>query len=353
MKVLYACTFNLNRYSGKERATRQKLTVLTGLVEKLYIISADKFRLANLLWIDITCINTILRHRPDIFISRGHAGLLPVLLCRFIRCQTVREMHADQISEANLLDKNIFLKKIAKLMGFYTVIIDRAADVRVFNNPKLMRWYDEKYSCGDYDFYCYNGYQNKNQTVIAKKELIFSKYGLTRDLEYLVFTGSASKWHGIPYLVNLQKKINELGYYIRIICAGSRVKDETDPDNVLIKIYPLDDKECDELIGIAKACLLPVSDTRVSPGSPLKLYDYIKCQKFIITQKETLGYSDEVEKYGKGICVDFRNSAETAAVVHHLDTCIPVLTPIEEFSWNARMDKWVNIFERILSNEGK
>jgi hypothetical protein len=160
-------------------------------------------------------------------------------------------------------------------------------------------------------------------------------------------------WHGVDYLVKLQKEIDELGCKIKIICAGGQVDDEIDPSNYLINISPLDDTGCDEIIDIAKACLLPVRNNRVSPGSPLKLYDYIKNHKFIIAQAEMLGYSDEVEKYGKGICVDFENSTETAAILAKLNCHIPILTAPEEFSWNARMNKWFNAFVRVCSDESK
>jgi hypothetical protein len=353
MKLLYACNFDLNRYSGKNRATNQKLTVLSALVRELNVISAGKYLFTDIFIIDIKSVIAILGNRPDIFISRGYTGLLPIILGKLIGCKTIREVHADSIGEADLLDKNVFLKKLSKFAGLYASIIDRVADVRIFNHPKLMDWYNDEYLCGPNDFYCYNGYLKSNiNDSNLNKDLIRSNYGLSQYISYFVFAGSASHWHGITYLVDLQKELNEIGANIKIICAGGEVKNKTDPENVLIKIWPLDDTGCDELIGIAEACLLPVRDTRVSPGSPLKLYDYIKHQKFIITQEEMLGYSDEVETYGRGICVDFKDARETARVLSKLDTSMPILTPIDCFSWNARMKKWINMFEGILQRDG-
>lgn len=353
MKVVYACSFNLKRYSGKNRATRQKLESLRDLVEQLHIISAGNFLGLNYVLIDIKAIILIIRLQPQIFISRGFVGLLPTVLCKFLGCRTVREVHGDSIGEADLLDKNLFLRMLLKILGFYTSIIDQVADVRVFNHPTLMNWFHKNYASGPDDFYCYNGYLD-DSTVQSSfdRELVLSKYGLPGEFDYLVFVGSASKWHGLSYLVNLQKIFNDTGENLKIICAGGKVTAEIDPENVLINIYPLDDNGCDELICISKACLLPVNDTRVSPGSPLKLYDYIKHQKFIITQEEMLGYSDEVETYGRGICVDFKDARETARVLSKLDTSMPILTPIDCFSWNARMKKWINMFEGILQRDG-
>ena len=96
--------------------------------------------------------------------------------------------------------------------------------------------------------------------------------------------------------------------------------------------------------------MLPVKGNRVSPGSPLKLYDYMKHSKFIIVQQGMLGYCDEVERYGKGVCVDFKDPSEVAAILGNVDFNMSILTEPREFSWNARMKTWFEAFVMICEN---
>lgn len=79
----------------------------------------------------------------------------------------------------------------------------------------------------------------------------------------------------------------------------------------------------------------------------MKLYDYIKNGSFIITQKNVLGYSDEVNKYGRGICVDFLNAKATALLIGKINYNMPISEPISNYSWKTRMLNWINVFEKV------
>ncbi len=98
----------------------------------------------------------------------------------------------------------------------------------------------------------------------------------------------------------------------KIVCGGGQINKYIDPEGLLLNISTLDDKGCSDLVRTGNACLLPVKNNRISPGSPLKLYDYIAKKKYVLTQSDLLGYSDEVEKYGFESVVDFKNSSEVA-----------------------------------------
>ncbi|MDY7219437.1 hypothetical protein TOI97_07635 [Denitrificimonas sp. JX-1] len=352
MKILYAGNFDLSGYTGKNRATRQKLQALTALVDELKFFSVNcKPRLFGLLVTELKCFAYILRQRPDIFISRGNIGLLSVCLCKLLKCKTFREIHADRIEEINLLNKSEIFKSVLKLIALYTLMIDRLADARIFNHPLLKDWYDATYGCGPLDFYCYNGFAQTKMQALDKKDIL-AKYkkshGLSDNYRYLIFTGSASQWHGVEYLVALQGQLNQNNSDLKIICAGGRVGPEIDPQRLLINISPLDDQGSDELISIASACLLPVNNRRVSPGSPLKLYDYIKHGGFVITQEQVLGYCDEVQKYGRGVCVNFLDAAATAQRLMDLDFTATIATPIAHYSWQARMNTWLDVFKKVI-----
>ncbi|MDC9603245.1 hypothetical protein PSH49_21965, partial [Pseudoalteromonas sp. GABNS16G] len=77
LKIIYACDFSLNKSTGKNRATRQKLDALKrrqGV--RLTYYSADEGLLAplKLLINEFRIIASILKLKPDAIITRGSAG---------------------------------------------------------------------------------------------------------------------------------------------------------------------------------------------------------------------------------------------------------------------------------------
>lgn len=130
---------------------------------------------------------------------------------------------------------------------------------------------------------------------------------------------------------------------IQIVCGGGKVSQNFDPDSILINITPLDDKGCSDLVKASDACILPARQSRVSPGSPLKLYDYILHEKFIISQSNILGYSDEVESYSFGMTVDLEKPKITALELSEI-SIVEKKLEIDNFSWNTRMKYWIESF---------
>src|SRR5690606_4830920 len=101
----------------------------------------------------------------------------------------------------------------------------------------------------------------------------------------VVFVGAASKWHGVEYLVELQREFDQRGENIKVVVGGGDIA-EFDKEGRCINFTPLGDQGCAELIRAADFCLLPVKQNRLSPGSPLKLYDYIANERLVFAQKE-------------------------------------------------------------------
>jgi hypothetical protein len=345
MKIAYLCNFDTNGYAGKNRATRQKLKALNNQIDDLVIVSANfkKLKFLELFCLELKAIYFILTNKPDVFISRGFVGFFVQKIAKYKKIITVREVHADIISEISQTNKFWIVKKLLIPLALYAQEADRQTDIRIFNHPDLLHWYKSKIKENNCDFFVYNGFDYGSKSNLFKIEAR-KKYNLSDGIKYLIFTGSASYWHGVDYLVELQKEINKLNENIQIVCGGGKVSEKYDPDRVLINISPLDDKGCADLLQAGDACILPVRQSRVSPGSPLKLYDYILHEKFVITQENINGYSDEVDKYGYGMLVDFNKPYNSALkIIEKLkifnDDAIKL--NIEQFSWNNRMEDWL------------
>lgn len=344
-KVLYLCDFNLNRNSGKDRATRQKLAALRGQVDELTIVSnpfrSQALRFFSIVFLDVKALFCLLFNRPDFFISRGYAGGIAMFMADFLSVRTVREIHADALEELSLLPfsglKLFGVKFLAKLAHK----LDVSAEIRIFNHPDLMKSYRERGLAGEHDFFVYNGYAPDERSYLSKAQAR-EKFGFGDDERILVFIGAASKWHGVEYLVKLQREFDERGENIKVVFGGGDVSG-FDKDGRCINFSPLDDQDCADLVRASDFCLLPVKNNRVSPGSPLKLYDYIVNERFVFAQSETNGYSDEVDRFSIGVSVDFTNTELACSkILEAFEKDWPEKYPECKASWSDRMGQWIS-----------
>ena len=350
VKVLYLCDFDLSKGAGKDRATSQKLSALSSKVFKLEVISnnfkGSFFRLLAIFLLDMKAFTYVVIRRPNWFISRGYAGGLSLLAAKALGILTIREVHANAREESSLLPYRGFKLWVIKNMAHLAHKIDISADIRIFNHPDLFEWYRKSGLSGPKDFYTYNGYDPASKCSVSKFDAR-KVFGFEKNDKIIVFVGAASKWRGVDYLVKLQKELNVYDDNVRIVFGGGSIA-EFDPEGLCVNFSPLGDVGCAQLIRAADFCALPVKSNRVSPGSPLKLYDYIVNERFVLAQSETNGYSDEVERFSIGVPVDFTNSVVARKqILDAFQADWSRKYPTCPVSWSDRMDEWV---EGILRN---
>ncbi|MCH2556032.1 MAG: hypothetical protein MK005_01895 [Alcanivorax sp.] len=346
MKVLYACDFHLKQSSsGKDRATRQKLEALSLIVDDFKVLSANMrskpLRFMEIFLIEALVLAYLIFWRPSIFISRGHVGFLSVGFAKVLNVKTVREVHADTLGELKLLRFHGVKRMVVHGLAIVADWTNKKSDVRIYNHPDLLTWYRSNGVGSESDFFTYNGFDVRSRSSLSK-ERAREKFGLSQDAVYLVFTGGASEWHGVDYLLSLQKKFNEYGDNIKIVVGGGDISRYEGSENC-INITPLEESGCADLIRAADVCLLPVKANRISPGSPLKLYDYIVNERFIAAQSNTLGYSDEVERHRVGFSVDFADpEVAREQIIKFLDSMRAEYRGVNiRASWADRMQEWL------------
>lgn len=358
MKILYACDFYISKeLNGKNRATAQKLKALGELCELTIVCAQRQSRLLRafeIVRIELRCVHVLFKTRPDFFISRGYVGFISCFISKLLAVQTVREVHADVLGEIPLLRFNGLTRKIVSFASIISDLLNRMSDIRIFNHPYLMRWYQEKVcSQKKNDFFSYNGFDPDAVSHLSKYEAR-SRMSIDQDATCLVFVGGASEWHGVEYLISLQKEFIHAGDDIQIIVGGGDIS-SYDPAELCRNITPLDSDGCAKLIRAADLCLLPVKQNRVSPGSPLKLYDYIANGRFVAAQKGVSGYDDEVITHKVGLSLDFTDSASArSAIIDYLalnrfdydGSVVPV-------SWADRMRVWLENLNRALSSPSR
>ena len=265
----------------------------------------------------------------NIFFTRGFVGILAsIYLKLFSNNLFIREVHAAP-GEYKVLQGNSLKKFLIFVYEKTSFFIDSLADLRIFNHPNLENFYKQNGVFNEYDLTLYNGASIKEDSMSVQeaREML----GLELNKTILVFTGSVSSWHGIEDLVALQDEFEKKYDNIQIVVGGGEIPKEH--KHKIINLYPLDEIGCNNLIIASDACLLPIKNNRISPGSPLKLYQYLLSSKPVITQQDVVGYADEVKKFDAGLIVNFHKPSETRVKIKEF------IKNIEHISADLKLNK--------------
>src|SRR5690606_12384358 len=232
----------------------------------------------------------------------------------------------------------------------------------IYNHPYLKSKSDSVYHKPS--IYSYNG-SNYSDYFYMDQRLARNNLNISQDAVVFLFLGSVSQWHGVDYLINIfNEESIKLQPNFRLYIVGAKDNDYTDDlkqkaeNESIIFIPPVDTVTANEYINASDFCMLPVKQVRTSPGSPLKLYDYIACGKPVIAQENLLGYSDEVEKYNLGYTIDF---TDTKSGAEKLNEIVKGLSKemklyfmennrdiaLKKVSWEKRMDEWCEFLRRF------
>lgn len=351
--------------SGRSKATREKAAALLRVSPGSRAFLLDQKyegrplqQLVAMLWLDVRYLLTTLfaKRVPDAIVSRSH---LPfgALLVRGIRgIPVIREMHTDIADEAPVGFQGRPVKRtLFRLLHYPDVWSLRRSDGVIFNNTALERHVRERYLDEEAATTTVPNGTDTSTFRMLDRERCRADLELSPERRYLVWVGSINRWHGVDLVFQLADELPS-GYEVLVVgndqslYARQLVRESSGRARVVGSVAP---ELAAWYMNAADACLLPVADLRVSPGSPLKLYDYAACGTPVIAQRDTEGYSDVTLQHGIGTVVDFRDPEGSAREIEEFLECgrpsrMDVRRVAEqEFAWEHRMGQWMQFVQRI------
>jgi glycosyltransferase involved in cell wall biosynthesis len=367
MKIVYIVDFSVEGNSGKHKATREKALALKALLGDdnvdFYYPKGSKKGISKYLGsmvFDIRLFYKLLFRKGDYKVVMRVLFLPLTRILFYIKgVPVVCEFHADFKEEIPLLNKNGFEKKLLYILSFFFNLNFKLSNGLIFNHPYLKNKFDpilKKKS-----IYSYNGSNHKDFKALDMQESR-TKIGIGQNELVFLFLGSVSQWHGVDYLIDMFNEpsiIANPNIYLYIV-GGKRnayveglIKSSRN-SNIIFK-DPVPSNIAELYINASDYCMLPVKHNRTSPGSPLKLYDYISCGKPVITQENMAGYSDEVLNYNLGFVTDLTQPEAAAKEILRIaqstttdsfkDNNIDVA--VNKVSWLQRMKAWVLFIKDI------
>lgn len=360
LKVIYIAGFNLDKNSGRNKATREKTNALKDLLGPgcftLYYPGGSPLRLLaylKVLFFDFVMFCRLFFVNKKVRIIQRTTFLpLTNIYLKLRGVQMIYEIHTDFKDEIKYYHISLPEKMILYLYVFAERLNLRLADKIIYNHPVLQQIMGDTNSSRS--IYSYNG-SNTEDFYPMNKMACRKETGLDPELNYYLFIGSLSKWRGVDLLINIFN--NHMSENDRLYILGNSRHEYGDELKALAAGNPriiFHDEVAVELvvkyINAADVCLVPVKPVLKSPGNPLKLYDYIACGKPIIGQEEVIGCSDEIIKYDVGIVTDFYNAERAAKEIKtFITTHDPVHylshnrnVSVNEVSWKKRVEKWID-----------
>jgi glycosyltransferase involved in cell wall biosynthesis len=358
-RVLYVVEFSIRGNHGKNKATTEKEAAFTQLfgdsfcllsMGRGHSLIAYSVFFSKLLW-------RLVSFRPKTVYYRGAASFACIVFCRFFGVKLIVECHASFVDEAKVLGLRGVRRWVMMILELCLRTSLRLNDGVIFNNPRLMRHYARLVpSIVRNNLVSHNG-TDTSFFVPGDKSAARGLIGLPENAVVLIFVGSQSVWHGTGNLIRLSEEFGRLGCDVVVLIAGgsdscSTCGIERRSNNLFVMGY-VSKSIAMTAIHASDACLLPVNDCRVSPGSPLKLFDYASCGRTIITQRETEGYSDIVARYRIGHCLDFNDPRECARVILELinggglvvDQKYIRRVAEDNFDWKGVISNWVRFVD--------
>jgi len=354
--IYYVVSYSLDAVGGHQAATVEKIEALERLGYRVEVISPKKGRgvraIFSLFMVELKFfVASFLSKKNDYFITRGWIGLLALPILRFKGKKIAREVHSDLVEESKHINNGAG-KWLIRMVGYYTYFLDFVAGYLIYNHPAIEEHFRKKYKGLVKGDWYYNGVAPHKMLYVGMEE-----GGSSRgEKPVLVFVGNVSKWHGLDQAIRCFLSSEYLKNFYDFIVIGpvgapEDFKEFEIHDSVKF-LGKMDNREVQSWISSSCACLLPVNPIRVSPGSPLKLYEYLAHGKPVITQENVAGYSDVVNMYSSGLCVDFY---DTESASRRIESFIreggweesDIKERVQkEITWDSVMEKWISGIER-------
>jgi glycosyltransferase involved in cell wall biosynthesis len=365
LNIDYLVDINLRGSSGKEKGSGEKALRLKekGGTVRVFSIKSTKARsvskFASMFWLEFKYLlkGVFEKYKPDVIFTRSTLAFGTWATGKIYNIPVIREVHSDFWDEINILyqGKRFYLT-LFYLIHKYNLFFLKRSNGIIFNNTRLQQHFIDKYNIpAERTTTIPNGCDTKRFYPIDKAAAR-QQLSLDYNTTYLLFIGSVSRWHGVEYILKAQQLINQKRKDVALLVVGGHDLSEAEElkEKYENEHTPFIGKVAYEkallYINAADVCLIPVNDIRVSPGSPIKLYDAVSCGKPVITQSNTPGYSDITQKYKIGIACDFLDSKNAAAVILDFFTQVDLdyysshnrNVALNHLDWDIRIGQWLD-----------
>ncbi len=264
--------------------------------------------------------NYFIKSKPDVIYARSNTGIASSIISPLFNVPRVAEVNGLSIKEAKMRSEpaiRIFvMRKIIEKLNYKhakkIVAVTKSLKEEI---KKVYHIPDEKIVVIE------NGANTDLFKPMDKKECI-KELNLDESYQYVCFVGKMAPWQGVEYLIEAVPLIlKEVPNTKFLIVGGGMMKEKLIR---MIKKLSLEDKfiftgavpyeEVPKYINASDICTAPLTKGRMKSGSSaLKIYEYMGCEKPIVSSRIT--NLEFIEQQNAGILVEPENPEELAKAI--------------------------------------
>jgi glycosyltransferase involved in cell wall biosynthesis len=262
-----------------------------------------------------TAIATVLRHKPDIIYRRHSLFNSDYFIAKLFHIPSVREVNGLVTWELDVTKRagNIVLGFINWIERFSIARADKIIVV----TSKLKEALQNEYGVPEEKIVIINNGANTDLFRPINKAQARKKLGLDPDADYICFVGYLERWQGVEYLIQHMPLIIERCPKTQLLIIGEgpikqELVEQAESIGITRKVKftgSVPYSKVPVYIGASDVCALLKIDAK-SGMSPLKLYEYMACEKPVVASRvDGLGV---VEEFGTGFLVNREDGQQVA-----------------------------------------
>ena len=298
-------------------------------------------------------------YRPNVIYARSFFCLCVLAVAKCINAKIIFDIHADLSDESRILYRPYSISALAsRILNILMLFVYYRADGLVFNTIELADYYQKERGFEKKPvFVSNNGCDSKKDPAPTEDVWL----PLDGHKISFVFVGSISPWHGVEKLVyfisELQRLQNDFSLTLTIVGPKRRslndLVNRLSLQNVINFAGEVTSEISDQIILDHDYCVVTSGFERVSPGSPLKLYDYVRCGRPVLAQAGFSCYGDLVESLDIGYALNFESPPKAAAqflsnIQFHKFSSIGLKhIARSNFDWSIRVTALLKFFDTI------
>ncbi|MBA7620192.1 D-inositol-3-phosphate glycosyltransferase [subsurface metagenome] len=342
MKILMLCEINLGR---KDAQTVHVIEVMKNLKKEghnvmlfapdiarynqyipeiKYIPTLDGPVLRSIIFNFFLCIYTAiysLKFKPDVAYVR-YGDKTSIIMSKILRVPCIVEINGIPFDEMNMIKKqnNIRDNIILYITRFIWWLSCNFSDKIVAVTEGLKKELYEKYKVPSDKIIVIPNGANTDLFKPMDKEKVKEELSLDRNIHYVCFVGNLAPWQGVEYLIMAAPLILKEVPNTQFLIIGDGIMKEKliemvkelNLDNNFIFTGAVDYELVPKYINASDVCVAPKRPLK-SGYSPLKLYEYIACDKPIVASR--ISGFEILEQQKAGILVEPENPLELAKAV--------------------------------------
>ncbi len=191
--------------------------------------------------------------------------------------------------------------------------------------------------------------------------------GIDPHVPWIIFVGNLAPWQGTDILVKAMPYVRRIVPDARLFIAGgghdrlrlARLSRRLELGASVVFGGEVKHARVPQVIAAARVCAAPFisTDVRRNPGSPLKLYEYLACQRPVVTT-DTGSVGQFIRRHGGGVAVAPGDPAALArGITGFLQN--PVVASrraaegrrsvLEHFTWKHSADAVEKVLDHVIS----